>query len=71
MSQDISKAFDSINLNMLLLAMQRLKFSQLFCKLILSLFTNRYNKILTCHGETDKYHVQIGIDQGEVIFLLL
>src|SRR5438046_3091906 len=71
LSQDISKAFDSINLNMLLLAMKRLKFPQLFCKLILSLFTNRYNKVITCHGETDKYRVQIGIDQGEVISPLL
>src|SRR5204863_157997 len=71
LSQDISKAFDSIDLNMLQLAMQRLKFPALFIQLILSLFTNRYNRIVTCHGTTDRYRVKIGIDQGEVISPLL
>src|SRR5438034_3664927 len=71
LSQDISKAFDSIYLNMLKLAMQRLKFPALFNQLILSLFTNRYNRIVTCHGTTDQYRVKIGIDQGEVISPLL
>src|SRR6266496_619717 len=71
LSQDISKAFDSIDLNMLKLAMQRLKFPALFIRLILSLFTNRSNQIVTCHGITEQYRVKIGIDQGEVISPLL
>src|SRR5438034_11640140 len=43
LSQDISKAFDSINLQMLELAMDRFKIPSLFQQLVISLFTNRIN----------------------------
>src|SRR5215213_5991860 len=69
--QDISKAFDSIDTNMLQLALQRLRIPSLFIKLILSLFVNRSNRVITAHGLSDPYKVQIGIDQGEVISPLL
>src|SRR5215213_11834933 len=69
--QDISKAFDSIDTNMLKLAMDRLKIPPIFTQLVLSLFTNRSNKVITADGLSDPYKVQIGIDQGEVISPLL
>ena len=69
--QDISKAFDSIDINMLHLAMNRLKLPPLFTQLILSLFTDRTNTVLTAYGESSPYQVKIGIDQGEVISPLL
>jgi hypothetical protein len=69
--QDISKAFDSIDVNMLRLAMQRLKIPNTFINLTLDLFTNRSNTIITAFGHTQPYKVQVGIDQGEVISPLL
>src|SRR4051812_9692776 len=69
--QDISKAFDSIDVRMLELAMQRLKIPQGFIKLTLNLFTNRSNRVITANGLSDPYKVKIGIDQGEVISPLL
>ena len=69
--QDISKAFDSIDTNMLKLAMERLKIPSGFINLTLELFTNRYNSIITAYGSSDYYKMHIGIDQGEVISPLL
>ncbi|EXX56898.1 reverse transcriptase family protein [Rhizophagus irregularis DAOM 181602=DAOM 197198] len=70
-SQDISKAFDSMDLNMLKLALDRLHLSALLVQFILNLFTWQNNKILTCHGDTAFYRVRVSIDQGEIIFPLL
>ncbi|GBC25651.2 hypothetical protein RIR_jg41468.t1 [Rhizophagus irregularis DAOM 181602=DAOM 197198] len=70
-SQDISKAFDSMDLNMLKLALDRLHISALLVRFILNLFTRRNNKIITCHGNTFAYRVRVGIDQGEIISPLL
>src|SRR5436305_7656247 len=69
--QDISKAFNSIDINMLELAMQRLRISQGFIKLTLNLFNNRSNRVITANGLSDPYKVKISIDQGEVISSLL
>lgn len=65
--QDISKAFDSIDIHMLELAMLCLKIPQGFIKLTLNFFTNRSNRVITANGLSDPYKVKIGIDQGEVI----
>ncbi|GBC48273.2 RNA-directed DNA polymerase from mobile element jockey-like [Rhizophagus irregularis DAOM 181602=DAOM 197198] len=70
-SQDISKAFDSIDLNMLKLALIRLHIPPLLIKFIINLFTRRNNKIITHYGDTSGYRVRIGIDQGEIISPLL
>ncbi|CAB5381917.1 unnamed protein product [Rhizophagus irregularis] len=70
-SQDISKAFDSIDLNMLKLALIRLHIPPLLIKFIINLFTRRNNKIITHCGDTSGYRVRIGIDQGEIISPLL
>ncbi|GET65130.1 hypothetical protein RIR_jg21278.t1 [Rhizophagus irregularis DAOM 181602=DAOM 197198] len=70
-SQDISKAFDSIDLNMLKLALVHLHIPPLLIKFIINLFTRRNNKIITHHGDTSGYRVRIGIDQGEIISPLL
>src|SRR5256885_4715739 len=69
--QDISKAFDSIDINMLELAMQCLRIPQGFIKLTLNLFNNRSNRVITANGLSDPYKVKIGIDQEEAIFSLL
>ncbi|EXX66440.1 hypothetical protein RirG_123750 [Rhizophagus irregularis DAOM 197198w] len=58
-SQDISKAFDSIDLNMLRLALICLHIPSLLIKFIINLFTRRNNKIITHHGDTSGYRVRI------------
>src|SRR5262249_46395548 len=45
LQQDISKAFDSIDLRMLRLALARLRIPDRFINLILELFKDRYNTI--------------------------
>ncbi|GET55319.1 RNA-directed DNA polymerase from mobile element jockey-like [Rhizophagus irregularis DAOM 181602=DAOM 197198] len=70
-SQDISKAFDSMDLNILKFALDRLHIPALLVRFILNLFTRRNNKIITCHGDTAAYRVRVGIDQGEIISPLL
>src|ERR1700722_5354095 len=69
--QDMSKAYDRVNLFMLQKAMTRLKLLVAFNNLICNLFTNRTNRVFTLVGTTDPYDVLIGIDQGEVISPLL
>ena len=67
----MSKAYDRVNLHMLDRALIRLKIPFAFRALLLSLFTNRTNRVITQNGLTDPYNVLIGIDQGEVISPLL
>jgi len=69
--QDISKAFDSMDTNMLRLSMERLKIPNNFITLTLELFTNRSNMVITSFGSTSHYKTHIGIDQGETISPLL
>ncbi|GET56226.1 RNA-directed DNA polymerase from mobile element jockey-like [Rhizophagus irregularis DAOM 181602=DAOM 197198] len=71
LSQDISKAFDSVDLKMLRFALERIKLPASATKFILSLFMKRSNRVFTAHGITPSYRVRIGIDQGEVISPLL
>src|SRR5437588_7178838 len=51
--------------------MTRLKIPLNFIDLVIDLFTNRRNYVLTDVGKTPDYDVLIGIDQGEVISPLL
>ncbi|EXX72775.1 hypothetical protein GLOIN_2v1790829 [Rhizophagus irregularis DAOM 181602=DAOM 197198] len=56
---------------MLKLALIRLHIPSLLIKFIINLFTLRNNKIITHYGDTSRYRVRIGIDQGEIISPLL
>jgi len=69
--QDISKAFDSMDVRMLQLAMQRLKIPSGFIRLISNLFTNSYNTVITTFGQSVPYKSEIGIDQEESLSSLL
>ncbi|GBB98046.1 hypothetical protein RclHR1_31210003 [Rhizophagus clarus] len=66
LSQDISKAFDSVHLTMLKFALERIRLPASSIQLILSLFMSRSNRVFTAHGDTPSYRVRIGIDQGKV-----
>src|SRR6266511_908311 len=69
--QDMSKAYDRVNIFMLQHALKRLKLPPLFIRFITNLFLSRKNRVFTEHGLTDKYDLLVGIDQGEVICPLL
>jgi exonuclease III len=70
-SFDISKAFDSVNLQSLKLALNRIKIPQQITSLILNLLTNRELKIITHYKLTDPLTINNGIDQGETLAPLL
>lgn len=69
--QDMKKAFDSVSLRSLELAMKRLKIPQITIKFILNLFENRQSKIITDFGTTQCFETSEGIEQGEVISPLI
>ncbi|GET02156.1 RNA-directed DNA polymerase from mobile element jockey-like [Rhizophagus clarus] len=69
--QDLSKAYDRINTSLLKLSLQRIGIPNKINHLILQLFTNRYNQVITPTGYTPSYKVIQGIDQGEVISPLM
>jgi hypothetical protein len=69
--QDLSKAYDRVNIDLLYLSLLRVNLPPSFCKLICNLFTDRTNSIILQDNLSDPYDVLIGIDQGESICLLL
>ena len=71
LSQDMSKAYDSVHLPLLRLPLLRIHIPEQITNLIINLFTNRTNKIITNLRLTDLYTVHDGIDQGETITPLL
>jgi hypothetical protein len=69
--QDLSKAYDRVNIDLLYLSLLRINLPPSFCKLICNLFTDRTNSIILQDNLSDPYDVLIGIDQGESICPLL
>ncbi|GBC17198.2 RNA-directed DNA polymerase from mobile element jockey-like [Rhizophagus irregularis DAOM 181602=DAOM 197198] len=59
LSQDISKAFDSVDLTMLRFALQCLRLPHAAIQFLFSLFMSRSNHIITAHGPTLPYRVRI------------
>jgi hypothetical protein len=71
MFQDLSKAYDRINRDMLFKAMKRIKIPDTIINLIINLFKNSKKSVIAYYGVTDFYEMLIEIDQGEVISPLL
>ena len=67
----MSKAYDRVNIFMLICALERLRIPFNFLRFILKIFGNHHNQIFTSFGNTDSYQVMSGIDQGEIISPLL
>src|ERR1043165_6942133 len=65
--QDMKKAFDSVPLESLELALQRIKVPKKTTKYILNLFHKRQLRIITAYGLSEEITAEDGIDQGEVI----
>src|SRR5438552_18563488 len=71
MLQDIKKAFDSVSLESLKLALQRIKIPVLGQSFIIDLFDKRQTRIITTLGLTKVITTGDGIEQGEVISPLI
>src|SRR6185295_15584318 len=69
--QDMKKAFDSVPLESLKLALRRVKIPEKITKYILNLFHRRQLRIITAYGLTEEITAGDGIDQGEVISPLI
>jgi len=69
--QDLNKAYDRVNIQLLCKCMLRLKIPTSFINLVLNFFTKHTNAIITSDSITMPYQMKVGIDQGEVISPLL
>ena len=69
--QDMSKAYDRVNRNLLYKALERIRVPDEFIVLLRNSLENRKNKILTNLEDTREYIMKNGIDQGETISPLL
>ena len=69
--QNMRKAFDSVSLVSLELAMYRLKLPKRVVQMVLNLFEKRKARVITAVGTTDPCEASDGIDQGEVLSPLL
>jgi hypothetical protein len=69
--QDMKKAFDSVPLKSLEMALQRVKIPRRTIKYIINLFHKRQLRIITAYGLTEEVTAGDGIDQGEVISPLI
>ena len=71
LSQDMSKAYDSVNFNLFKHSLCRLFLPPTIINILTDLLINRHNEVITNFGLTSLYQVQNGIDQGETITPLL
>ena len=60
-------AFDSINLNMLIKSMKRIKLPDKFNKISTNILQNKETKIINKHNSPNKIQIKSGIDQGDSI----
>ena len=69
--QDMRKAFDSVSMYALELSMRRIRLSESLITFIKQLYRDREIRVITDEGPTDFFIAGDGIDQGEVISLLM
>jgi hypothetical protein len=69
--QDMSKAYDSVHIKTLEKALKRIKIPEQITNILLLILNNRTNAVITCHGNTEEYKVEDGIDKGDTISPIL
>src|ERR1041385_3972566 len=67
----MSKAYDCVNRKHLWMAMCRIKLPDKFISIIENSLKNHFNRVITDVGLTQEYRMENGIDQGEIMSLLL
>ena len=65
--QDMQKAFDSVSMVSLELALRRIRLPENICRYIVNMYKHRQFEIITAYGNTDQIKAGDGIDQGEVL----
>ncbi|GBB86534.1 hypothetical protein RclHR1_12960005 [Rhizophagus clarus] len=60
--QDLSKAYDRINMSLLKLSLRRLNIPDVIVNLLCNLFSNRYNQIILPNRLSREYNILQGID---------
>jgi hypothetical protein len=71
LSQDMSKAYDSVNFTLFQHSLSRLALPSPIINILTNLLIDRQNEVITNFGLTPSYQVLNGIDQGETITPLL
>ena len=71
LSQDMSKAYDSVNFDLFKHSLSRLSLPTPIINILTNLLVNRQNEVITNFGLTSPYQVFNSIDQGETITPLL
>jgi exonuclease III len=69
--QDIKKAFDSVSMKSIELALIRIKVPENLIRFIIEIFNGRQAQVITKYGLTKGFQAEDGIDQGEVISPLI
>ena len=64
---DIKKAFDTVDIRRLQLALKRIKIPKKLEVFLVNMFTNREVKVITKFGLSEGFCPECGIDQEEVI----
>ena len=67
LSQDMSKAYDSVNLELFKRSLHRINMPTQLIDILSNLLINRKNRVITNFGLTDSYSIKNGIDQEETI----
>ena len=67
LSQDMSKAYDSVNFELFQKSLQRIQMPPQLVLTLTNLLFDRTNRVITNLGLTNFYSVRNGIDQGETI----
>jgi len=70
-TQDMKKAYDSVSLQSLMIALQRIDLPASLVKWIINLFKNREMQIITDYGLSPLFSASDGIDQGDALSPLL
>ncbi|GES83764.1 ribonuclease H-like domain-containing protein [Rhizophagus clarus] len=71
MIQDLSKAYDRVNLSLLKLSLNRINLPNSFTTVIINLFNNHKNSIILPTLLSENFDLKMGIIQGEVCSPLL
>jgi hypothetical protein len=69
--QDLSKAYDRVDISLLKLAMERIHLPNIIINFFINLFTYRTNRVVLPDKLSQSYNILQGIDQGEIVSPLL
>ena len=67
----MKKAFDSVSLEMIKKALERIKVPDTIIKFLLNLYNKRKIRVITEYGLTREFEAEDELDQGEVVSPLM